>query len=334
MLIDGSLLHTNPLDAAEQAQQLEALGYAGGFTFEGPHDPFLPLVSAAGATNKLQLITGIAVAFARSPYTLAQLANDMQLASGGRFILGLGSQIKPHIERRFSMPWSKPASRMKELVQAIHAIWDSWYEGKKLDFNGEFYSHTLMPPLLNPGENPYGRPPVYIAGAGEKMVQVAAEVGDGLLVHPLHSRAFLQEYTLPSLQKGWDVNNKQRKDFSISCQALVAMGDTEEELAQAKSVVRNTIAFYSSTPAYRCVLDCHGWGELQPELQQLTRQNDWSAMEALISDEMLEALAVVGFRTEVADKLKEKYAGIADRLSIVAVYQQDPNYWKDIVKAL
>ncbi|HSC76677.1 MAG TPA: TIGR03617 family F420-dependent LLM class oxidoreductase, partial [Pseudomonadales bacterium] len=187
MRVDGGILTTNPLDGAEQARKLEQLGYSGGFTFDGRHDPFLPLLAAASATKNLELSTAIAVAFARSPMLLAQLAWDLQIASQGRFTLGLGSQIKAHIERRFSMPWGQPAARMRELVLAIHAIWDCWQDGKKLAFTGKFFTHTLMPPLLTPEPNPFGKPKIYLAGVGPAMTEVAGETGDGFIVHPLNS---------------------------------------------------------------------------------------------------------------------------------------------------
>lgn len=334
MRVDGCILTTNPLDGARQAQQLEACGYAGGFTFDGRHDPFLPLLAAASATEKLELSTAIAVAFARSPMLLAQLAWDLQIASGGRFTLGLGSQIKPHIERRFSMPWGQPAARMRELVLAIRAIWSCWQDGEKLDFRGEFYTHTLMPPLLSPDRIATGKPEIFLAGVGPAMTEVAGEVGDGFIVHPLNSPASLAGLTLPSLLKGRQKNGKNLDGFGICQQVIVATGDTDEELQQAIATVRGQIAFYASTPAYKVILDCHGWGDLQPELQRMTRENRWDLMNSLVNDEMLETFAVVGHSKDIAGRIHERVGKGVDRISLVTPYSSDPARFAPIVKSL
>ena len=190
--VDCSMITRDPAEASEASKNLENLGYDGAYTFEGPHEPFLPLAAAALATEKLELSTSIAVAFSRNPMTLANIGYDLQLMSKGRFTLGLGSQIKPHIEKRYSMSWSAPAKRMKEMVGAIKAIWGCWHEGRDLDFRGEFYKHTLMTPFFNPGENPFGIPKIYVAGVGPLMTQAAAESGDGFIVHPFHTTKFLE----------------------------------------------------------------------------------------------------------------------------------------------
>lgn len=335
MRVDGSILTTNPLDGASQARALESLGYAGGFTFDGRHDPFLPLLAAASVTDKLELSTAIAVAFARSPMLLAQLAWDLQLASGGRFTLGLGSQIKTHIERRFSMPWGQPAARMRELVMAIRAIWACWQHGEKLAFTGEFYTHTMMPPLLKPDPMPYALPPIFLAGVGPAMTAVAGEVGDGFIVHPLNSPATLREVTLPALAAGRERTGQTLDGFGLSCQIITAAGDTEEELQTAIATVRGQIAFYASTPAYKVMLDCHGWGDLQPRLQQMTRENRWDLMTELVSDEMLHTFAVVGHTREIADRIRERMAGIpVSRVSLVTPYTTDPSRFAGVVQAL
>jgi probable F420-dependent oxidoreductase len=334
MLVDGGILTTNPLDGARQAQELERLGYAGGFTFEGPHDPFMPLLSAASATEKLELSTAIAVAFARSPMLLAQLAWDLQLASQGRFTLGLGSQIKAHIERRFSMPWTHPAARMRELVMAIRAIWACWHDGEKLDFKGEFFTHTLMPPILSPGPNPFGKPKIYLAGVGPAMTQVAGEVGDGFMVHPLNSPQSIETLTLPSLLAGRQKSGKTLDDFTISCQIMVATGETGEELQTAIATIRGQLAFYASTPAYKVILDCHGWGDLQPELQRMTRENRWDLMNELVSDEMLDTFAVVGHPGDIAGKIRTRVNQRIGRISLVTPYTTDPARFAGIVKSL
>lgn len=334
MLIDGGLLTKNPLEGAKQAKTLEELGYTGGFTFEGPHDPFLPLLAAASGTSKLELSTAIAVAFARSPMLLAQLAWDLQIASEGRFTLGLGSQIKAHIERRFSMPWSHPAARMRELVLAIRAIWANWQENEKLAFTGQFYTHTLMPPLLSPGPNAFGKPDILLAGVGPAMTEVAGEVGDGFIVHPLNSPLSIDQLTLPSLATGRQKAGKTLENFGIRCQIMVAAGDTEEELQTAIATIRGQIAFYASTPAYKVILDCHGWGDLQPRLQQMTRENRWDLMNELVSDEMLNTFAVVGHTSEIAKKIRERMGSRIERISLVTPYTNDPVRFAGTAKEL
>ena len=314
---------------------MEQLGYAGGYTFDGPHDPFLPLLAAAQATRTLELSTAIAVAFARSPMLLAQLAWDLQLASGGRFSLGLGSQIKAHIERRFSMPWDQPAARMRELVQAIRSIWDCWQTGAPLAFNGRFYTHTLMPPLLRPQPLPCGLPPILLAGVGPGMTRVAGEVGDGFIVHPLNSPQSLANLTMPALREGRAAAGKDLQGFDITCQVIVATADDDAALQQAIDTIRTQIAFYCSTPAYRVMLDCHGWGDIQPELQQLTRENRWDKMNGMITDEILQAFAVVGKTGEIADRILDRLGGTpVTAVSLVTPYTTDPARFAGIVKSL
>jgi probable F420-dependent oxidoreductase len=317
MKIDAAMLVQNPMDAKAVGSELEQSGFDGIYSLEGPHDPFLPLAMAANTTERIELLTGIAVAFARNPMILANLGYDMNFLSGGRFILGLGTQIRPHIENRFSMTWSKPASRMREMVQAIRAIWDSWEGNSKLDFRGEFYTHTIMNQNFNPGPNPAGLPKIYLAGFGEKMVEVVGEVGDGFLIHPLHTRKFLLEYSLPALQRGLDKAGRSRDSFDVSVQCLSAIGETKEELEEAKKMVRHMISFYGSTPAYRPALDAEGLGELQPQLNKLSKEGDWAGMSALITDEVLETIAITGTPDEVAEKLIKRYGDFAQRLAPV-----------------
>jgi len=334
MKVDGSLLVANPSDAGPLARRLETLGYDGGFTFEGQHDPFLPLAVAAGQTETLELSTAVAIAFARNPMLLANLGYDLQLQSRGRFILGLGSQIRPHIEKRYSAAWSRPAARMREMVGAIRAIWESWQEGGNLDFRGDFYTHTLMTPVFNPGPNPHGPPRIFVAGIGPKMTEVGGEVADGFYIHPFHTEESIQQLTLPALERGLARAGRGREDLSIACQVIIACGATEEELANAKNMARAQISFYGSTPAYRPVLDCHGWGGLHLELNRLSKRGEWLAMAALIDDEVLEAIAVVGAPSEIAAALRGRCEKFADRVSLVAPYAPDPEYWVDIVLAL
>ncbi len=317
-----------------RARELEDLGYDGLITAETASDPFLPLAIAAEHTSRIQLGTGIAVAFARTPMLTAYTANDLQRHSGGRFLLGLGSQIKPHIERRFSMPWLHPAARMREYILAMHAIWDSWAEGSKLDFRGDFYTHTLMTPFFSPGPNPYGAPKVFLAAVGELMTEVAGEVADGIIIHGFTTERYVKEVTMPAIERGLAKSGRSRADFQVSGPLFVVTGTNEQEMATAKQAVQQQIAFYGSTPAYRPVLELHGWGELQPELNRLSKQGEWVKMGELIDDDVLGAFAVVAEPDGIAPELVRRYAGVVDRCSFYAPYRSDPQRWAAVIAGL
>lgn len=334
MKVDGSLLCNDPAEAGPAAKALEDAGYAGGFSFEGPHDPFLPLAVAAQQTERLELVPAIAIAFARNPMLLANLGYDMQLLSKGRFILGLGTQIKPHIERRFSMPWSRPAARMREMVLAIRAIWEAWENNSPLDFQGEFYTHTLMTPVFNPGPHPFGTPRIWCAGVGPKMTESVGEVADGFFVHPFHTPGFLRNQTLPALERGLAKAGRKRADFDVSCQLILATGRNDEELEAARNGARAQISFYGSTPAYRPVLEEFGRGDLQDELKRMSKQGRWLEMAARIDDDLLEQIAVCGAREELAPMIKARCGGLVDRVSLVAPFAPDPDLWSDVVAEL
>jgi probable F420-dependent oxidoreductase len=317
MKIDAALFSTDLLGCEALAATLEEQGFAAAWSVEGQHDPFLPLVLAARATTRLELGTAIAVAFARNPMTCAQIAWDLQAISRGRFILGLGTQIRPHIERRYSQPWSRPAARMREFVLAIRAIWRCWHEREKLDFHGEFYTHTLMTPFFDPGPSPCGVPPIFVAGVGPRVSEVVGEVGDGFFVHPFHSPEFLRSETLPALERGLATAGRARKDFQISCQTIVAIGNTPEQIESARQKARGQISFYGSTPSYRGVLDHHGYASLQPELNRLSKQGRWVDMMGLIDDALFDAIAVSGTPAEAGRKLNARNAGFADRTTLM-----------------
>jgi probable F420-dependent oxidoreductase len=335
MRVDAPILEQDLSAVGAAAHRLEELGcYDGGFTFEGPHDPFFPLVLAAERTERLELSTAIAIAFARSPMLLANIGYDLQQLSRGRFILGLGSQIRPHIEKRFSMPWSKPAARMRELVLAIREIWRCWNEGGKLDFRGEFYTHTLMIPFFNPGPNPFGNARIFVAGVGPRMTEVAGEVADGFFTHPFNTVESMRDTTLPAIDRGLAKSGRTRADFAISYQVMVASGDGDEQQSLARTAIKSQIAFYASTPAYRGVLESRGWGDLQPELNRLSKRGKWMEMTALIDDEILEAIAVCGARDEIAARVRARCGDFADRVSLVAPYAPDPADWAEIARAL
>ncbi len=311
MLLDVQL-DARPDLAAGRARELVAAGVAGLFTLEGPHDVFLPLAAAAGAVET-DLMTNVAIAIPRSPMHLAHAAYDLQLLSRGRFRLGLGSQVRPHIERRYGATWSRPAARMREAVLAVQAILRSWQDGTPLDFRREFTQHTLMPPTFVPGPNPYGVPPVLLGALGPVMTRTAAEVADGLLVMPFHSHRHVRERTLPAVDEGLARAGRTRADLAILPQAIVAMGRTDAELAAATTGVRGLLAFYGSTPAYLPVLEVEGWAEVQPELNRLSKQGDRAAMLGLVTDEMVDTLAVRGTPQECAAEVTRRFGDLAER---------------------
>ncbi len=332
MKVDGGIAGIQ--GAAQAARLQEAGGFDGIWAPETGHDPFLPLLLAAEATEHIELGTGIAVAFARNPMHMAMVANDIQQASKGRLLLGLGSQIKAHIEKRFSMPWSHPAPRMREYILAMRAIWDCWNTGGKLDFRGDFYQHTLMTPFFSPGPNPYGAPKVFLAGVGEKMTEVAGEVADGFLVHAFTTERYLKEITIPALNKGMATGGKSAADFEISYTAFVVTGENDGEKQAAAGMARQQISFYGSTPAYRGVLELHGWGDLQTELNTLSKQGRWGDMAALITDDVLETFAVVCELDEVADRLIERFGGLVQRTGFYGPITTDPDRRAAIIAAL
>ena len=330
MKIDGGI-GFDPNGIAAQAKKAEESGYDGVWSAETNHDPFLPIAVGAAATEKLEFGTGIAVAFARNPMTLAVLANDLQLLTQGRFMLGMGSQIKPHITKRFSMPWSHPAPRMRELILAIRAIWKTWETGEPLAFRGEFYTHTLMTPFFNPGPNPFGNPKILLAAVGELMTEVAGEVGDGFLVHGFSTERYLREVSLPALERGAAKAGKTRLDLTVSYPGFVVTGPDEQSTEAAAKGVREQIAFYGSTPAYRPVLELHGWGDLQPELNTLSKRGEWVKMGELIDDDILNAFAVVAPLDQVATEVRNRFEGLVDRFSFYAPYKVDPEMWKSVL---
>ena len=301
--------------AGAEARELEEMGYSGVFTAETGHDPFLPLAMAAQSTSHVDLATSIAVAFARSPMTLAHVGHDLNAASRGRFVLGLGSQIRPHITNRFSMPWSQPAARMREFILAMRAIWANWHEGSPLQFTGKFYTHTLMTPFFRPDNTEFGPPRVVLAAVGPLMTQVAGEVADGIIVHPFTTEKYLRETTIPALERGFAKAGKQRSDFEVRYPCFVITGRDQQELAQASVAAKRQIAFYGSTPAYRPVFDSIGVGELQNELNVMSKQGRWAEMGTLITDDMLDAFGIVGPPEEIAGRLLARYGDIVDRTS-------------------
>jgi probable F420-dependent oxidoreductase len=324
----------DPRDVRATYPRLEEIGYDGVLSFEAKHDPFVALAVAAEHTTRVQLGTAIAIAFARTPMNLAYLANDLQLVTGGRFTLGLGSQVRPHVVHRYGAVWSEPARRMREVVRAIDAIFTTWESGERLAFEGEFYRHTLMIPAFDPGPNPFGRPPVYVGGFGPRMVAVAGEVADGLITHPFTTRESLESVTLPALERGLAESGRTRADVQVVCATLVVTAGREEELERLRGIARQQLAFYGSTPAYASTLECHGWGDLHPELNRLSKAGRWEEMAGLIDDDVLEAIAVVGEPASIAPQLRARLDGIADAVSITNNRAPDPDHWAGVVADL
>ena len=336
MLLDAALLSTGIDDIPATARDLEQRGYAGVWASEVAHDPFLQLFAAGQATERLQVGTAIAVAFARSPMTLATTAYDLQRYTRGRFVLGLGTQIKAHVERRFSMPWSAPAARMREFIGALHAIWEAWQHSTPLRFQGEHYRHSLMTPMFSPQAHDWGAPPVYLAAVGPLMTRLAGEVADGLLVHGFTTERYLRERTLPALEEGLATSGRTRDQVAVTLPGLVVSGRDEQEMATAAAAVKATIAFYGSTPAYRPVLELHGWGGLAEELHALSvgrREDKWTAMRDLVDDEVLAAFAVVAGPEDVAAQVRQRYDGLVDRFSVYASYPAPLDLWEPLVRS-
>ncbi|GLZ40329.1 TIGR03617 family F420-dependent LLM class oxidoreductase [Actinokineospora sp. NBRC 105648] len=328
MRLDSGGYAATVTEAADAVATAERAGYDGAWIAETQIDPFIGAAVAAERTERIEVVTGIAVAFARNPMTVAVQANDLQLLSGGRFVLGLGSQVKPHITKRFGMPWSAPAARMREFVLAVRAIWEAFETGERLRFLGEYYTHTLMTPFFNPGPNTHGNPPIFLAAVGERMTEVAGEVADGLLCHGFSTERYLREVTLPAVKRGRAKVGKTLDGFEISGPSFVASGTTEAELAGAITEVRKQIAFYGSTPAYRGVLELHGWGELQDDLNALSKRGQWDEMTALIDDDVLNTFAVVGSPAAAAAEIRRRYGDVASRMTVtppVAAALGDPD---------
>jgi probable F420-dependent oxidoreductase len=303
-------------NVAETARVLERRGYDCCWTAEIDHDPFLPLVLAAEHTSAIELGTSIAVAFARTPMTVANIGWDLQAYSHGRFILGLGSQIRPHIEKRFSMPWSRPVLRMREFVLALREIWSCWQGGTPLRFEGDFYTHRLMNPMFTPAPLSHPFPKVFVAAVGEAMTEVCGEVADGMLAHAFTTKRYFEEVTTPALLRGLGRSDRLRSEFQLAAPVFVVTGEDDDQLAAGAAGTRKQIAFYGSTPAYHKVLELHGWGDLHTELHRLSLQGEWDAMGSLIDDEVLDAFAVVAPLDKVAAKIRDRCDGVIDRVLI------------------
>ncbi len=319
----------------ETARAAEDLGFAGLWTSETKHDAFLPLGIAANATRTMDLGTSVAIAFSRSPMEIAQTAWDLQDLSDGRFILGLGTQVKAHITRRFSMPWTQPAARLREYILAVRAIWESFQTEGPLKFEGEFYRHTLMTPFFNPG--PIERPevPIYIAGVNTRLATLAGEVCDGFHVHPFHSPEYVRRTILPAIADGASGANRSAGEVELATSVFVIAGN-KKEVAEQRESVRAQISFYASTPTYRTVLEAHGWEEVGDRLGTMAREKKWREMPALITDEMLTTFAIEAAPDEIGPALKERYEGLIDRVGLYVPFVpgERAEFWRAVVGSI
>ena len=335
MKLDTGLVAANLREVPAAARAAEAMGFDALWTAETGHDAFFPLVLAAEHTERVKLGTSIAVAFPRSPMVHAMNAWDPQALSGGRFIQGLGTPVKAHHERRFGVKWEAPVPRLREMIHFIRAAWDSFQNGTRPRFEGKYYNFTLMTPFFSGGPIEHPNIPIYIAGVNEYMCRLAGEICDGFHVHPFHSLEYLRGAIMPNVAAGAAKAGRDPKDCKLSTSAFVIIGDTEKEREGLKGLVKQQISFYASTPAYRPVLEMHGWGDLQEKLNEMTRRGDWTGMASLISDEMLDAFATTGTWSEIAGKLKDKYGGILDRLGFYVPFREGEHAerWRDVVRA-
>lgn len=333
MKIDGPF-YAQLNNAATEARRLADIGFDGIYTLEGSSDPFLPLVLASEHAPELDIATAIAVAFPRNPSHIAYQAWDLQTYSKGKFSLGVGSQIKPHIEKRFGLAFDPPAARMREYILAVKAFFSCWQHGAALNFEGDYYRHTLMTPMFNPGPNPYGIPPIMLGAFGPKMTEVAGEVADGFIVHPFNTLPFLRELALPAVTRGLEKSARARSDFCLQVNAIVITGSSDEEYHAAEASVKGLLGFYGSTPAYRPAMDAVGLGHLQPTLNALSKQGKWEELADYINDDFLDAFTTRGRPADIAGLLKTKYAGLADRLAIYSPYAASDDMWRAIVADL
>ena len=335
MKIDTAVLVADLREVPRLARHAEELGYDGLWTAEAGHDPYLPVAVAAAATERIALGTNIAVAFPRSPLVHAQIAWDLQAASRGRFILGLGTQVKGHNERRYSTPWTAPGPRLREMVQLIRHIWDVWQHGTKPGFQGKYYQFSLMTPFFSPAPLEWPNIPIYIAGVNPYICRLAGELCDGFQAHPFHSVKFLREAVLPNIEAGAAKAGRTRRDVTLATSAFVITGKDQDEMERMKAGVRQQIAFYASTRTYIAVLEAHGWGETCYRLNEKAAKGDWAGMASLITDEMLDVYAVQGTFEEVPALLRKKYDGVIDRLSFYSALRPgaDDAEWRRVVAA-
>jgi probable F420-dependent oxidoreductase len=331
MRINTTIPQHNLRDVPAAAAAVEGAGYDGIVTLENQHDPFLPLAVAAINTERVELATGIAISFLRSPMSAANLTWDLNEASGGRFVLGLGTQIKAHNERRFSVPWSAPAPRMREYITALRAIWRSWKYAERLHFEGKHYQFTLMIPNFVPEGSGLDLPAVTLAAVGPAMLKLSGEVADGVRLHPFCTRKYLTETVMPCLQVGLDKSQRKRGNFEISGGGFIATGADDAAVAAALDWVRYRVAFYASTPAYWPVLESHDEGDLGRKLNRMTKDGQWDKLSAEVSDDTLRLFVASGRHDEIASQIEQRFGGFADTVSASTSSQVTADFPPDLI---
>jgi probable F420-dependent oxidoreductase len=330
--VEGGYLRS----AADVARAAESLGFAGLWSSETKHDAFLPLAIAADATERIELGTSVAIAFSRSPMEVAQTAWDLQDLSGGRFILGLGTQVKAHIRRRFSMPWDRPVARLREYIQALRAIWDTFQTDVPLSFEGEFYRHTLMTPFFDPGPTEHPEIPVHIAGVNTRLAALAGELCDGFHVHPFHSPEYVRQTVKPAIAEGAEKAGRDPERVELATSSFVITGESPAEVEEQREKMRAQLAFYASTPTYRVVLETHGWEDVGGMLGTLARDRKWEEMPKLVTDEMLHAFVVEAAADEVGPALRDRYEGLIDRVALYMPFVpgERDDFWHATLEAI
>ena len=316
MKVETSVEMRSLRDVPAAARKAEEMGYDGVVTSQTSHDPFLPLALAAEHTQRVTLGTAVAIAFPLSPTSLAHIAWDIQALSGGRLLLGLGSQVKGHIVRRFSTPYAPPGPRMREYILALRAVWDCWQNGTKLNFKGDYYNLSLMTPYFDPGPIEHPHVPIYISAVNPYMLRLAGELCDGVRLHAFNTPKYTREAVLPNLEAGARKAGRQISDIDICGGSFLATGETEEEIDQSKQAIRTQVAFYGSTRSYRGVFEAHGWGDVCLQLHEMSTQGRWAEMPDLITEEMLEEFAIVSPYDGLVEKIKARWAGIVTRTGL------------------
>jgi probable F420-dependent oxidoreductase len=329
--VDAEIYAGSPDEVPMLARKAEEYGFDCVWVNETRHDPFIQLALAASSTKSIALGTAVALAFTRSPTSLAYTSWDLQNLSKGRLLLGLGSQVKGHIEHRFGMRWESPAPKMKEVVRALRAVWDSWQKGTKLDFQGAFFKLDLMTPFFNPG--PIGNPriPIYVAGVNQGMCRVAGEVGDGLHVHPLHTIRYFKEVLMKAMSAGLATQRKKREEVEVAASVFAAVGDDEAQIRNVRDLFRNQIAFYASTRTYRKVMELHGWGDICNRLHEQSINGEWNRMTSEVTDEVLGEFVVEGTWKGIGEILRRRYEGLADRVRLYIPFD-GVEEWKQLVR--
>ncbi len=330
MKIDAETFVDSPSEAIELSRQAEAFGFDGFWVNETKHDPFIQLALAAANTKTISIGTSIALAFTRSPTTLAYTAWDLQNLSQGRMILGLGSQVKGHIERRFGMKWECPAPKMREVVLALRAIWEAWQTGGRLEFKEKFFTLDLMTPFFSPSRIEHPAIPIFVAGVNEGMCRMVGEIGDGLHVHPLHTSRYLREVVAPALESGLRRSGRKRVSLQVAASAFVAVGETESEIRGVREAYRSQIAFYASTRTYRRVMELHGWGDICDRLHEQSVRGEWDKMPAEVSEDVMNEFVLEGTWSEVGERVVEKYGGLVDRVRLYLPFDGAVQ-WKTLV---